>query len=139
VVTKDRSVLVLEILDDVLGDPAYPVSEEMRRMMSGIREFVRRTGKATGRIIRAVAPHVRRCGICGRKALYRYGLVGRCSAHRSVTTEGMERRRADHEQTGRRLEEARKSRDERDLSRNRLRGLGPGGCMVIRARGKGHL
>ncbi len=36
----------------------------------------------------ALSVLVKVCGICGKKALYRYGNIGRCSRHRDIRTKG---------------------------------------------------
>ncbi len=72
-------------------------SEYSRRRAETAAAWVR-SGHLSTVLLRLALPFlVKRCELCERKALYRLGIVGRCSVHRDVKSASMERWKATKE------------------------------------------
>lgn len=126
-----------------MGGAAVSFAEKRARVISileatrqprliDIAAWVRRTGKVTTKIIRLAAFHVATCDLCGKKALYRYGLEGRCSAHKSVVTAGKLKYDEYHNARGKDIVSEQGSIDKALRERDRLKGLGPDGGLMVR-------
>lgn len=60
-------------------------NDYMRRKRENAAAYLLRTQRLSSGILGLALPFlVRVCAVCGKKALYRYGSEGRCSAHRDV-------------------------------------------------------
>lgn len=58
-------------------------------------EYVLETHRVPKHIFKRALPWiVQACGICGKVAMYRYGVDGRCHAHMSIQTSGQQKRLA---------------------------------------------
>lgn len=85
-----------QIADAILETPSP--SEFMRHKVETAAAYVR-TGRLSGPLLAMALPFlVKACELCGKKALYRIGLVGRCRAHRDVPSAAKNARVATFEQ-----------------------------------------
>lgn len=86
-------------------------------------DVVKRTGLTAKAYRRALPILVKTCAICGKKALYRMGSEGRCSAHRSQLTRGAVYTRDLCRQKSASIEAAKKRSDYKALAEARQRSL----------------
>lgn len=94
---RSKAEKVISILEDAAGRPDQ--DDRAKARLLDIAAWVRKTGRPTAKILRVAAYYVSVCDICGKKALYRMGLYGRCRAHRDITTAGVLKARQILEET----------------------------------------
>lgn len=67
---------------------------EYRSLIITVAEQVRDGERFSKKVLNWALPNlVTTCGLCGRTALYRMGMMGRCSLHRDAATAGVRYRR----------------------------------------------
>ena len=103
----------------------------VRSRLLGQADHLATTGRFTQKMLNNVLDRlVKTCGICGAKALYRYGYAGRCIAHKHVMSTYAKRRSAMQDAKSQLIQEERRSiegnainnvRDQRRAMRQRMK------------------
>lgn len=76
-----------QIVAALREDAAGAYHEFGRLKMTRAADHLERTGRLSSWMFRQALPRlIKRCAICGKVALYRYGLSGRCRTHRLIPT-----------------------------------------------------
>jgi len=129
--------IVAQLRRDAADRPATDGgSVYMRQKYTSWADWVERTGRLSGAIVRHCLPAlITTCAICKKTALYRQGVEGRCSAHRMILSAPVAARKLRAEEASVQYASAWADTDRRDKSAARRAGGGNSVKVMRRTKG----